>query len=426
MSSADPVATGAVPSSCPVVGGQPFDPMDPLHAGDPYPWLRLAQRDHPVFHLSQQNVWCVTRYADVVEVLRDTATFSSRKVIRFAQLTPDLEAAFADGPPDRVLVSTDPPAHNRLRTLAQKAFTPKLINDREEEIRGLCHALIDEVAADGQCDLVADFAEHLPVQAITRLVGAPLERSADFYRWGIDRVLLLSGAPHLSTDELAELVARIVAMSDWLRGFVEDRRSNPRDDLASSLVHASTDDGQPALTTSEVVTMIGTILSAGSSTTAHFIPMMVRDLLLHPAQWEQVVTDPSIRRRTVEECLRHTTSVHGLPRTTTRAVTLGGVDIPEGADLYVHLAAAQRDPAVFADPDELDIHRANVQKQFAFGRGIHTCLGAPLARLEARVALDVLIERLPALRVSPGQHDRWIPHMLTPGLERLDLQWDVP
>lgn len=370
-------------------------------------------------------MWCVTRHADVVEVLRDTETYSSRNVIRFSQLTPELEAAFPDGPPDRVLASTDPPVHNRLRTLAQKAFTPKLINGREDEIRRLCHRLIDQFAADGHCDLVTDFAEHLPVQAITRLVGAPLERSRDFYRWGIDRVQLLSAAPHLNEDELASLVTRMVAMSDWLREFVEQRRSTPQDDLTSTLVHATTDDGQPSLTTSEVITMIGTVLSAGSSTTAHFIPMMIRDLLLHPDQWEQVLTDPSIRRRAVEECLRHVTSVHGVPRTTTRPVTLGGIDIPQGADLYVHLAAAQRDPALFTNPDQLDIQRPNVHKQFAFGRGIHTCLGAPLARLEARIALDVLIQRLPNLHLAPQHTEHWTPHMLTPGLKHLNLHWDV-
>jgi cytochrome P450 len=408
----------------PAVDGRPFDPLDPDQARDPYPWLHLAQRDLPVFHLPDQDMWCVTRYADVIEVLRDPATYSSRNVIRFAQLGPELEGAFPDGPPDRVLVSLDPPVHTRLRALAQKAFTPKLINDREAEIRGLCDRLVDAFAADGRCDLVADFAEHLPVQVITRLVGAPLERARDFYRWGIDRVLLLQGAPHLDDEQRRLLGARLITMSAWLREFVERRRSEPSDDLTSALVHATSDDGGPALSTSETVAMIGTILSAGSSTTAHFIPMMVRNLLLHPDQWEQVVADPAVRRRAVEESLRHVTSVHGVPRTTTRPVTLGGVDLPAGADLYVHLAAAQRDPAMFDDPDRLDIRRANVQRQFAFGRGIHTCLGAPLARLEARVALDTLIERLPGLRLATDGRDQWIPHMLTPGLERLDLRWD--
>lgn len=139
-----------------------------------------------------------------------------------------------------MLVSTDPPDHDRLRKLAQQAFTPKLVAQREEEIRALCHSLLDAVADDGRCDLVADFAEHLPVQVITRLVGAPIERSSDFYRWGIDRVLLLQGAPHLDAQEKAELVARVVAMSEWLHAFVEERRTHPREDLASALRRSAT------------------------------------------------------------------------------------------------------------------------------------------------------------------------------------------
>lgn len=418
--------TTASNPTCPVVHGEAFDPLNPRHAADPFPWLAAAQAQRPVFYLPGQDMWCVTRYADVIEVLRDPQTYSSRKVIRLAQLDPALAEAFRDGPPDEVMVSQDPPVHTRLRALAQKAFTPKLVNEREDEVRDLCHRLIDAFADRGRCDLVADFAEKLPVQVITRLVGAPLDKAGDFHQWGIDRVTLLQGAPRLTGQQRAELGNRVLAMSDWLRDFVEQRRESPRDDLASALVHATTDEGFPVLSTPETVTMIGTILSAGSSTTAHFIPAMVRDLLLHPGQWAQVVADRTVLNRAIEETLRHVTSVYGVTRTTTRPVTLGGVNLPAGADLYVHYAAAQRDPEVFESPDALDIHRPNVKRHFAFGRGIHTCLGAPLARLEARVALECLIERLPGLRLAHDRPaERWIPSMLTPGLERLDLEWDA-
>jgi len=411
---------------CPVVHGKAFDPLDAEQVADPFPWLHAAQRERPVFYLPEQDMWCVTRYDDVIEVLRDTDTYSSRNVIRMTQLHPDLAEAFPDGPPDEVLVSTDPPTHTRLRTLAQTAFTPKLINQQEDDVRALCHRLIDRFVADGHCDLTSQFAEQLPVQVITRLVGAPLEKAPDFYQWGIDRVTLLRGAPQLDEKQRSELGARIVSMSTWLHEFVDERREHPQDDLASALVHATTEEGFPVLSTSETVTMIGTILSAGSSTTAHFIPLMIRDLLRHPDQWEEVVRNPSIRKRAVEETLRHTTSVYGVTRTTTKQAKLGGVDLPTGADLYVHYAAAQRDPAMFEDPDVLDVHRANVKRHFAFGRGIHTCLGAPLARLEAQVSLECLIERLPNLRLaSDAAPEQWIPSMLTPGVERLDLEWDL-
>jgi cytochrome P450 len=398
--------------------------MEPEQAANPYPWLSAAQKECPVFYMPGYNMWCVTRYEDVLAILHDTETYSSRKVIRFAKLLPEFEEAFRDGRPDRVLVSTDPPEHTRLRKLAQKAFTPKLIASREEEVRALCNALIDEFVDDRQCDVVHQFADHLPVQAITRLVGAPLEKTDEFFRWAIDRIAMLTGAPDMSGEQRRELSERAVAFQEWLREFVEERRANPRDDLASGLVHATTEDGDPALSTSEVVIMIGTILSAGTSTTAHFIPLMVREVLRDPDQWGRVKADRAVLERAVEECLRLVTSVHGVTRTTTREVTIAGVRIPESADIYIHYGAAQRDEAVFADPNSFDVDRANLSKHFAFGRYAHMCLGAPLARLEARVALECFADRIPDMHLVEGQLEEWVPNLLTPGLKQLLVAWD--
>jgi cytochrome P450 len=408
---------------CPVVDGRSFDPLDPVVAADPYPWLHAAHREAPVFYMPGHDAWCVTRYHDVLEVLRDTATYSSRKVIRFAQLAPEFEQAFGDHPPDRVLVSTDPPEHTRLRKLAQKGFTPKLIASREDEVRDLANALIDAFVDRGSCDLVSEFAEQLPVQAITRLVGAPIERTGDFGRWAFDRIAMLAGGRELSREERIEISQRVLDFNNWLYDFVEERRANPRDDLTSGLVHAETDDGEPALSTSEVVVMIGTFLSAGTSTTAHFIPLLVRELLRRPDVWKRVRADRELIARSVEEGLRHRTSVHGVTRTTTRDVVIGDVEIPAGSDLYVHYAGAQRDASVFADPDAFDIDRENVKHHFAFGKWTHICLGAPLARLETRVALECFAGRIPDMRLVPDQLEEWIPHMLTPGLTSLRIEW---
>ena len=160
----------------------------------PGPDALAAAGEHgtPVFFMPRYNMWCVTRYEDVVAVLRDPDTYSSRKTINLDKLPPDLLSAFPDGPPDRVLVSLDPPDHTRLRGLARNAFTPKLVEAREAEIRTLCHALIDRFAADGRGNLVAQFAAHLPVQVITRLVGAPVEHTDDFRQWAHDRIALLT------------------------------------------------------------------------------------------------------------------------------------------------------------------------------------------------------------------------------------------
>jgi cytochrome P450 len=408
---------------CPVVGGSAFDPLGAEEARDPLQWLRAAQHQAPVFYMPEYGMWCVTRYEDVIEVLRDPQTYSSRKTINLDKVPEHLIDSFPDGRPDRVLVSLDPPDHTRLRQLAQKAFTPKLVEEREDETRRLCDGLIDGFVADKRCDLVAQFSAHLPAQVITRLVGAPLERTDDFRQWAHDRIMLLNSAPASGAREVESILGRMIAFSGWLHEFVESRRDDPQDDLASALVHATTDDGSPVLSTSEVVNLIGTILSAGSSTTVNFIASFMRQLLSSPEQLALVQADNGLVRRAVEEGLRRSTSVYGVPRVTNRAVTLGGVDIPADADLYVHYAAAQRDDSIFDDPDAFDIQRANVHKHFAFGRGIHTCLGAPLARMETRIAAECLLQRLPGLRLTSAP-EIWQPHLLTPGLERLELEWD--
>jgi cytochrome P450 len=181
------------------------------------PWLRAAQHSSPVFFMPRYKLWCVTRYEDVIAVLRDPASYSSRKTINLDKLPPDLLSAFPDGPPDRVLVSLDPPEHTRLRALAQKVFTPKLVEAREAEIRTLCHALIDQFAADGRCEIVSQFAAHLPVQVITRLIGAPVEHTDDFRQWAHDRIALLGSALSLGEEERTEIAQRLVRFSGWLR-----------------------------------------------------------------------------------------------------------------------------------------------------------------------------------------------------------------
>jgi cytochrome P450 len=396
--------------TCPVVGGQPFDPLDPQQAGDPYRWLAKAQRDTPVFHMPEYDLWCVTRYEDILDVLRDTETYSSRNVV---PLPPG-------SPPS--LVTADPPVHTRLRKLAQKGFSPRLIAERAPEVRALCDQLVDAFVQDGRCDFVKQYAEWLPAQSITLVVGASLDRADDFRQWAHDRIALL--APHISDEEREATHSRMRSFAEWLRQFVEDRRSSPQDDVTSGLVHATTDDGQPALSTDEVVGLIGTILSAGSSTTAHLLPVVVRELLRHPDQWEQLRSDRSLTEVAVEEGLRFITSVRGVVRTTIREVEIAGVTIPENTNIYLHFGAAQRDPSVFPDPDVFDIHRDNLRRHFAFGKWNHICLGAPLARLETRVTIECLLDGLPGLRLV-DQLEEWEPSLLAPGLRSLLLEWDT-
>lgn len=394
---------------CPVVHGQQFNPLDPTQAGDPYPWLSEAQRDAPVFYMPQYDMWCVTRYDDILDVLRDPGTYSSRNVV---PLPPG-------SPPS--LVTADPPVHTRLRKLAQKGFSPRLIAQREPEVRALCDQLVDTFVNDGRCDFVSQYAELLPAMSITLVVGASQARVDDFRQWAHDRIALL--APGTPDSELEAARGRMKSFTAWLRGFVEERRESPQDDVTSGLVHATTDDGQPALTTDEVIGLIGTILSAGSSTTANLLPVVVRELLRHPEQWEEIRRDRSLATAAVEEGLRNMTSVRGIMRATNREVEIAGVRIPKDADLYLHFGVAQRDPEVFSDPERFDIHRENLRRHFAFGKWTHICLGAPLARLETRVTIECLLDRTPQVRLASDQDEQWEPSLLTPGLRSLIFEW---
>lgn len=408
---------------CPFSKGVAFDPFLPEQAGEPYPWLEVSRRDVPVFYWPQHRLWCVTRYDDINAILRDPKTYSNRKTIRFENLSEEFTAAFPEGRPDKVLVTLDPPEHGRLRRLAQAAFSPKLIESKRADIRALCDQLVDSFIADGSADLVVDYADRLPVQAITTTIGAPIERAPFFRQWALDRLTMLRGAPNFTPQQRDELIGRAKEFNDWLRAFVEERRDNPRNDLASALLHAATPEGDPALTMQEILGLIATILSAGSTSTAHLIAMMFRELLRNRDQWEELVADRSLVKNAVEESLRIRTPVHGVVRTTTRDVDVHGVTIPADSDVYLYYASAQRDGDVFAEPDQFNIHRTDVYKHYAFGRFVHVCLGASLARMEAEETLNAFLERLPQIRLVDGQPENWTPNILSPGLQSLKATW---
>jgi cytochrome P450 len=416
---------GHAQPQCPVAHGRPFRLLDPEVAGDPWPWLDRALEEAPIFYMPDIGQWCVTRYEDVLTVLRDTETFSSHNVLPTAHLAEDIAGEFDGAVGDRPLVTLDPPEHTRLRKAAQRGFTPRMILARTERVRALCDELIDAFTPDGRCDVVTQLADHLPVRAIVDLVGAPQERSEQFFQWAIDRVTLLRGAPELDEDAHAALVARAEAFTAWLVDFVEDRRRAPREDLTSELLAATAEDGSPALSTHDVVSLLSTILSAGSSTTTNFIPVAVRELLRHPEVVAEVRADRSLIDNVVEEALRLRNSVRGVNRLVTRDTRLGDVDLPAGAELYLHYGAPQRDPRMFSDPDRFDIHRPELRRHVAFGRWTHMCLGAPLARLETKVVIEQLLDRLPGLRLVDPQPEVWEPHVLTPRLTHLLLEWDV-
>jgi cytochrome P450 len=214
---------------CPVVHGEPFNPFDQRQADNPYPWAAAARKEAPVFYMPELDVWCVTRWDDVLEVMRDDETFSSRNAITPKELDGPLAEVFPDGHPIRhSLLLKDPPEHNRVRKLVQKNFTPKAIARYEDMVRERANMLIDAFIDDGRCDLVAQFTGPLPVQVICDIIGIPDAEVQSLASWADDTMLMLKGAPELSPEEKQALADRAAPVMDWLYDFVNERRERPR------------------------------------------------------------------------------------------------------------------------------------------------------------------------------------------------------
>jgi cytochrome P450 len=409
---------------CPVVHGEPFEPGSLAAARDPHGWLRAARAEQPVFYDETHGVWMVTRYEDHLEVMRQPTVFSNSEANKFKELPPRLREVYPDGHPGRhSMLKLDPPAHTRVRKLAQKAFTPRIVNQLEPRVRERCDALIDTFVEDGHCDYARQFSAQLPVQVVADITGAPLELADDFACWGEDYFALIEGSPALTAEREAEIAERAERVMGWMRAFIADRRADPREDLTSALLHAKGDAGEPALSEDEVIGVLNSNLVAGIETTAIYLALLVRQLLERPADWERLKADPARIGNAVEEGLRCWAPARSILRAVTEDAEVGGVTIPAGSMVALVLSSADRDEAVFERPDEFDLDRPNANKHLSFGRYTHMCIGAPLARLEARVAIEALADRIPGVRLAAEQPEAWVPHMIVPRFNSLLLEW---
>ena len=409
-----------VSGGCPVLEG--FDPLATEQVGEPFGWLVRARREVPVFYMPKYDLWCITRMEDVLTVFKDTTTYSNshddvgRPPAEFADAIPQ------GHPVSHSLDSLDPPAHTRIRKLAQKAFTPRKLAAYEPVIRSICDDLINGLADRGAADLVGEFTTFIPVRVIATMLGMDLAHAPLIKQWTDDWFAIWLGDD--TEDVLRERWQRTVDFDRFLSDFVEDRRATPRGDLTSDLVHATSDTGEPSLTTHEVICVMAGIVAAGSDTTSLLLAYTMWLLLSQPNRWESVVRDRAQVPLVIEETLRLRNPVRGLRRVTTRPVRLGGADIPAGAALYVHVGSANRDETVFPDAETFDPGRVNLSEHVGFGKWTHFCLGAPLARLEARIALECLIDRLPTLRLGAGEEQlEYVPNAVVPGVRHLNVTW---
>lgn len=402
-----------------------YNPFVSPQRENPHPTLAQARREQPIFYSRSLGVWVVTRYADIAAILRDPERFSSLKSItNNPQLPPpEILAVLQQGFPDAPsLVNNDPPDHSRFRALVNKGFSPRRVANEEPAIRAMAHGLVDSFAHLGEGDLVQQFAYPLPTMVIADLFGVPKEDMEKFKHWSDEWPILLAGQEPL--ERLVESAHHFVAFQRYIAGLLEARRAAPRDDMLTDILTAG-EEQNPPVTLPEFVSMVLQMLFAGHETTTGLITSTIMLLLQNPAQLAAVRANPALIPNTIEEAMRLESPIHGMFRTATTDVQVGDVALPKGSHLYLLYASANRDATVFPNPDQFDIHRSQISNHLSFGRGIHFCIGAALARLEARVAVEVLLQRLPNLRLVPEQQILPMVSLTVRGWQHLHLNWDA-
>jgi cytochrome P450 len=398
-----------------------FDVLDPDFIADPYPAYRRLRESAPVWR-SPLGFWVLSRHADIAAVLRDP---------RFGRdfegklSNPGHRAAILKEPAYRSLalsmLARDPPDHTRLRGLVSKAFTARRVEALREGITACVDRLIDRRAADRRMDVIAEFARLLPVTVICDLLGIPESDRARFLAGYRVSARLLEPTP-LSPQELAQANANTLYNRSYFEELFRRRRREPGDDLISALL-AVRDDADGRLTHDELAANVALLFGAGHETTTHLIGNGLLALHRHPAQWALLTQRPALAAAAVEELLRFDSSVQLTSRKAFQTVALPqGTVVERGESVLCVLGAANRDPDVYPEPDTLEITRSGA-RALAFGGGIHHCLGAQLARIEAEIAFRRLAERLPDLTLTALEHPDWLPRITLRGLARLDAQW---
>ncbi|WP_329792545.1 cytochrome P450 [Lentzea sp. DG1S-22] len=389
---------------CPVQGR--FDPLAPGYIADPYPALATLREEAPVFYEPQLDMWPVTRHEDVKRILTDHESFSGAITqTPFYPLAEEakeiLDAGFHATP---TVSNCDPPKHTRVRAFNVKAFSARRVAGLEPVIRAYTTELLDGVASRSRFDLVRELTAPLPAKIVFSLIGFPESDSEALKALALNRMAFTWGRS--TKDEQVRIAGRMVEYWRYCTDFVAARKEDLRDDFTSDLLRSHLAD-PAALSVEEIVNVIHAVSFAGHETTTNASSSTLQRLLTHREQWEEICADPALIPNAVEEGLRFDPSLHTWRKITTREVDIGGVTVPAGAKLLLLIGSANHDPARFPDPDQFDVHRSNSQQHLTFGRGIHACFGAPLARLEMRVMLEELTARLPHLRLAADEVVRY-------------------
>ncbi|HEU4389058.1 MAG TPA: cytochrome P450 [Blastocatellia bacterium] len=397
-----------------------IDILTPEFKANPFPFFARLRSEQPVYRTTlpdKTQVWLLTRYEDVSALFKDErfvkwrySAFSPEQLRKQPWIPPMFR------PLERTMLDLDPPDHTRLRQLVQKAFTPRLVEQMRPRVEALANELLDRVAANRQMDLIRDYALPLPMTIITEILGVPARDRAKFHKWSsvIVSVNQFNNNWHV--------IPAIWRFTRYLRSFFHKRRADPRDDLVTALIRA--EEAGDCLSKDELLAMVFLLLVAGHETTVNLIGSGLLELLRHPDQMDKLRQQPALIRPAVEELLRYTSPVFmSTERYALDDLLIHGVTISRGEMTLGVIGSANRDSAVFATPDTLDIAREE-NKHLSFGHGIHFCLGASLARLEAQIAINTILHRMPELRLKVVPEAlRWRPSLILRGLEALPVEF---
>ena len=397
-----------------------FNPLSPEFIRDPYPHYERLRATDPM-HITPFGAYVASRHAEVSLVMRDKRfgkDYTERTIRRYGPQIMEEPVFRSMG---HWMLQQDPPDHTRLRGLVVKAFTARRVEDMRPRIQAIVDQTLDRIAPQGHMDLIEDFAFRLPVTIICDMLGIPEDHREAFYTSSRDGGRLLDPVP-LTKAEIEQANAGNLMAQMYFQQLFELRRKNPGDDLTTQLLQAEEDGSK--LSNEELTANIILLFGAGHETTVNLIGNGLLALHRNPDQLALLKSNPELITNAIEEFLRYDSSVQLTGRVALEDIDdLGGRKIPRGESVLCLLGSANRDPAVYPDrPDRLDIKRPNV-KPLSFGGGIHFCLGAQLARIEAEVAISTLLRRLPDLRLDDAENPQWRPTFVLRGLKNLPASW---
>jgi len=397
-----------------------FDVRDPAFLANPYPIFHKLRTFAPVFK-APGGRWFITKYDDTQLMLRD------RRFGKDFENPDSLMQRFGPGAMNEpavaelshMMLMRDPPDHTRLRGLVAKAFTARRMEAMRIRVQELTDRLLDKVIANGRMDVIRDLAYPLPVLVICEMLGIPEEDQARFVTGSASGGALLNPTPP-TRMELDNANRGTLQSGAYFEALFEKRRREPTDDLITQLVQA--EEAGDRLTTAELRANVHLLFAAGHETTVNLIGNGFLSLLRHPDQWQMLREDPSLIPNAIEEILRFESPVQAVARTASEPVELSGVTVDPHSIVVSLLGAVNRDPAVFENPDQFDISRKDL-RPLSFGGGIHFCLGAQLARIEAAVVFETVLRRLPDLRLVEPEHLKWRSSFTLRGLTELPVVW---